>query len=95
MDHKTARRWQDILLFGGALIACVGAWGFDSMVAAFVGFGMMILSIIVWWMYYRCPQCHEHLGRGTPKHCPHCGAWLGSEPEPVETKKSRHKKKKR
>lgn len=93
MDHRTARLWQDILLFGGAIIACVGAWGFDSVPATLVGFGMMILSIIVWWMYYRCPQCREHLGRGTPRHCPNCGVWLGKEPEPVEKKKIQHKKK--
>ena len=43
---------------------------------------MVLLSILVWWLYYRCPQCHESLGRGNPKHCPHCGAWLGDEPEP-------------
>ena len=45
--------------------------------------------------YYRCPQCHESLGRGNPKHCPHCGAWLGDEPEPEEKKKIQHKKKRR
>ena len=56
----------------------------------------MVLSIVVWWMYHRCPQCREHLGRGTPKRCPHCGAWLGNEPEPEEKKKKiQHKKKRR
>lgn len=95
MDHKSARRWQDILLFGGALVASIGLWGFDNMVAVFIGFGMMIFSVAVWWLYYRCPYCHKHLGRGAPKHCPSCGSWLGSEPEPVEKKKIQHKKKKR
>ena len=52
-------------------------------------------SILVWWLYYRCPQCHESLGRGNPKHCPHCGAGLGDEPEPEEKKKIQHKKKRR
>ena len=56
---------------------------------------MVLLSILVWWLYYRCPQCHESLGRGNPKHCPHCGAWLGDEPEPEEKKKIQHKKKRR
>ena len=55
----------------------------------------LLLSILVWWLYYRCPQCHESLGRGNPKHCPHCGAWLGDEPEPEEKKKIQHKKKRR
>lgn len=98
MNHKSARHWQDILLIVGAIVAAVGTWGFDNMIAMFVGVGLMLLSIIVWWMYYRCPYCHVHLGRGNPKHCPNCGMWLGTEPEPEEKAKKRapqHKKKKR
>ena len=42
----------------------------------------------------RCPKCGEHLGRGSPKRCPHCGTWVTSEPEPEQKKKIQHKKKK-
>ena len=69
--------------------------GFDSTFLGLLGLAMVLLSILVWWLYYRCPQCHESLGRGNPKHCPHCGAWLGNEPEPEEKKKIQHKKKRR
>ena len=55
---------------------------------------MMGASLIVWWRFYRCPKCGEHLGRGTPKRCPHCGTWVASEPEPEQKKKIQHKKKK-
>ena len=75
MNYKKARAWQDILLFGGAFVAGVGVWGFDSTFLGLLGLAMVLLSILVWWLYYRCPQCHESLGRGNPKHCPHCGAW--------------------
>ena len=95
MNYKKARAWQDILLFGGAFVAGVGVWGFDSTFLGLLGLAMVLLSILVWWLYYRCPQCHESLGRGTPKHCPHSGAWLGDEPEPEEKKKIQHKKKRR
>ena len=27
MDLKTARIWQDVLLWGGAVVSLVGAWG--------------------------------------------------------------------
>ena len=54
----------------------------------------MAMSIVVWWMYHRCPYCHEQLGRGNPKRCPKCGAWIADEPEPEEKKKIQHKKKK-
>ena len=30
MNYKKARAWQDIFLFGGAFVADVGEWGFDS-----------------------------------------------------------------
>ena len=95
MNYKKARAWQDILLFGGAFVAGVGVWGFDSTFLGLLGLAMVLLSILVWWLYYRCPQCHESLGRGNPKHCPHCGAWLGDEPDPEEKKKIQHKKKRR
>ena len=76
MDLKTARIWQDVLLWGGAVASLVGAWGFQNTVAALVGLMMMGASLIVWWRFYRCPKCGEHLGRGTPKRCPHCGTWV-------------------
>ena len=59
MDLKTARIWQDVLLWGGALVSLVGAWGFQNTVAALVGLMMMGASLIVWWRFYRCPYCHE------------------------------------
>ena len=94
MDYKAARIWQNVLLFGGAIVSAVGVWAFNSMPIMLVGLGMMIFSIIVWWRFYRCPKCGEHLGRGNPKRCPKCGAWIADEPEPEEKKKIQHKKKK-
>ena len=64
MDYKAARIWQNVLLFGGAIVSAVGVWAFNSMPIMLVGLGMMIFSIIAWWRYYRCPKCGEHLGRG-------------------------------
>ena len=44
---------------------------------------------------YRCPFCHEQLGRTDPQRCPRCGAWISEGPEPgPEKKKIQHKKKK-
>ena len=36
----------------------LGAWGFDSTFLGLLGLAMVLLSILVWWLYYRCPQCH-------------------------------------
>ena len=79
MDLKTARIWQDVLLWGGAVVSLVGAWGFQNTVTALVGLMMMGASLIDWWRFYRCPKC---------------GAWLASTPEPEQKKKIQHKKKK-
>ena len=57
MDLKTARIWQDVLLWGGAVVSLVGAWGFQNTVTALVGLMMMGASLIVWWRFYRCPKC--------------------------------------
>ncbi len=73
MNYKKARVWQDILLFGGAFVAGVGVWGFDS---TFWGFWA--------WRWCCCPSsCGGYTtaarsamrasDAGT-KHCPHCGA---------------------
>ena len=94
MDYKKARILQFILLFGGAAVGFIGALA-EIGVVALIGMGAMLSSLLVWWLYYRCPQCHEGLGRGTPRYCPHCGAWLSDEPEPVEKKKVQHKKKRK
>ena len=47
MDHRTARKLQFILLFIGALVGCVGAWGFNNTIAVLVGLGIMVLSILI------------------------------------------------
>lgn len=94
MNLKSANRWQNILLFGGFVIGMVGIAVLDNLYIAILGLAMMAMSIVVWWMYHRCPYCHEQLGRGTPKRCPHCGAWVANEPEPEQKKKIQHKKKK-
>ena len=94
MNLKSANRWQNILLFGGFVIGMVGIAVLDNLYIAILGLAMMAMSIVVWWMYHRCPYCHEQLGRGNPKRCPKCGAWIADEPEPEEKKKIQHTTKK-
>ena len=47
MDLKTARIWQDVLLWGGAVVSLVGAWGFQNTVAALVGLKRNLLALLV------------------------------------------------
>ena len=56
MNYKKARAWQDILLFGGAFVAGVGVWGFDSTFLGLLGLAMVLLSILVWWLCYCCTK---------------------------------------
>ena len=80
------------MLWFVAVVSLVGAWGFQNTVAALVGLMMMGASLIVWWRFYRCPYCHEQLGRGIPTRGPKCCAWSSVEPEPEEMKKIQLKK---
>ena len=73
MNYKRARMWQDILLFGGAFVAGVGVWGFDSTFLGLLGLAMTLLSVLVWWLYYRCPQCGQCFGFPRPRLSWHCG----------------------
>ena len=95
MSFKSARIWQDILLFGGLIVGLIGVSALNNLYVSVTGLVMMALSIIVWWRYYRCPECGGHLGRGAPKRCPNCGARLTAGPEPEDKKPPRRKKKKR
>ena len=39
-----------------------------------LAFAVAMIGVnLVWW---RCPYCGEHLGRGTGKYCTHCGHHL-------------------
>ena len=62
MDLKTARIWQDVLLWGGAVVSLVGAWGFQNTVAALVGLMMMGASLIVWWRVLPLPLLSRAAG---------------------------------
>ena len=95
MNLKSANRWQNILLFGGFVIGMVGIAVLDNTLHRDPGpcdDGRCPSSC--GGCYHRCPYCHEQLGRGNPKRCPKCGAWIADEPEPEEKKKIQHKKKK-
>ena len=57
--------------------------------------GKMCATVFTGGCNYRCPFCHEQLGRTDPQRCPRCGAWISEGPEPgPEKKKIQHKKKK-
>ena len=94
MDLKSTNRWQNILLFGGLIVGLIGISVLNNVYVGIAGLVLMVLSIIVWWLYHRCPFCNVQLGRGNPKRCPKCGAWVADEPEPEAKKKIQHKKKK-
>ena len=94
MNLKSAHSRQNLLQSGGFVICMVRITVSATPYIAILGLAMMAMSIVVWWMYHRCPYCHEQLGRGNPKRCPKCGAWVADEPEPEEKKKIQHKKKK-
>ena len=43
-----------------------------------IGVIVMIVNVLQYWIFYRCPHCDLNLGRlyWTPRRCPHCGKYL-------------------
>ncbi|MBR0139588.1 MAG: hypothetical protein IJM17_04800 [Firmicutes bacterium] len=64
-----------IALAGGAAGLFGSIYSSDIMMA--IGCGIMILSIILLYAFYRCPYCGKSLMRSPGLHyCPHCGKSL-------------------
>ncbi|MBO5035360.1 MAG: hypothetical protein J6C43_07125 [Oscillospiraceae bacterium] len=43
-------------------------------VPGLIGVGLMIGALVLSGLWWRCPRCHEPLGRIlSPTFCPHCG----------------------
>ena len=66
-----------ILLIAGTIIAFWGALG-DRIAAAVIGVIVMFSSVVLRFIFYRCPHCGKYLDRSTGSFCPHCGQKLDS-----------------
>ena len=42
-----------------------------------IGGGLMMASLILWTVFWRCPDCGKHLGSVRVEYCPYCGRFLG------------------
>ena len=84
MDHRTARKIQFILLFIGALVGCVGAWGFNNTIAVLIGLGIMVVSVIVWWLFCSATSSSAARTRSAARAAAH-----GSEKVPSPAPKRR------
>lgn len=61
-----------IILLIGAVIGFIGA--FSEMTSLIVaGMIIMLCSIVVYFVFYRCPHCGRFLDRSTGEYCPYCG----------------------
>ena len=41
-----------------------------------IGFGLIILAVVISLINWRCPNCNAYLGSGVPKRCAKCGVDL-------------------
>lgn len=42
-----------------------------------IGCGLMMASLILNIVFWRCPDCGKHLGPANAEYCPYCGRFLG------------------
>ena len=82
MDYRRVQKLQTPLLLTGALLSGVGTS--VSVPLVILGIAIMLFAIVIGVLYYRCPHCGKHLGRGTPDACPHCGNPLEEAPAPTD-----------
>lgn len=61
------------LFLGVVIIAVIGCLLLGNKALCFASIGLCIVYGIVCDAVWRCPKCNGSLGRGKPKHCPHCG----------------------
>ena len=79
MDFKTSRTVMWIGFIAGILIALLGCNGGNEVTNPWLfGIGMVIFiaSLLIGFIFYRCPHCGYSLMnvKGCiPKHCPKCG----------------------
>ncbi len=52
--------------------------GEQNIALLLIGGGLMMSSLIIWAVFWRCPDCGKHLGRGAVEYCPYCGRFLGN-----------------
>lgn len=50
--------------------------GKQNIVLLLIGGGLMMGGLIIWAVFWRCPDCGKHLGRATVEYCPYCGKSL-------------------
>lgn len=51
--------------------------GKKHLVLWLIGGGLMMTSLILWAVFWRCPDCGKHLGAANVEYCPYCGRFLG------------------
>lgn len=61
-----------IMIATGLIIGLVGAL-INIAAISFTGVGIMIISIILRLIFFRCPHCGKFLDRSTGDFCPDCG----------------------
>lgn len=76
MDHRKSMALFWVLFAAGVAIGLLSLIldSFGLMIACMV---LMIAGVIQYMIFYRCPSCGRHLGRGfPPNYCSHCGEKL-------------------
>jgi len=71
MKARDAQKLRDLLMITGFIIM-LGAYIYDPLII--VGAIVAISCLIPDFLYNKCPECGNRLGRNEGKFCQHCGA---------------------
>ena len=77
---RRARRLKTIiwcLMIPGVLLEILSLLlGEQNIALSLIGGGFIMSSLIIWAVFWRCPDCGKHLGETTVKYCRYCGKSL-------------------
>ena len=71
MNHKDARVLRDTLMIIGFIVMMTGY--LFGLVCTIIGAVIMFSCLIPDFLYNRCPNCKNRLGRNSGEFCHHCG----------------------
>lgn len=69
---KKVRGGYFIAIAAAAPLMLIGSL-LPNMAMLFVGVGIVLLDLIFYLLWYRCPHCGRHLGNSWGEFCPYCG----------------------
>lgn len=72
MDLRSVKQMLRTTFMFAILAMAIGSF-IEGSALAFVMMGFFVIFIIVYLLFWKCPNCKKHLGKLSAYKCKHCG----------------------